>query len=147
MVRWTEPILPVQGVLIRGYHLIRGLISLHHTRTLYGEALDIPKILLHHSAQGGRLAQVLEPTLSLAFIFVHITWLLRMQRASLVAANTSGEGSMSVERPLVSQLVTSCIFVYGHFLFYHVVGVARPFGGRLALLFAVLGLGEVLGQK
>lgn len=64
-----------------------------------------------------------------------------------MAANTSGKSSKPGERPLISQLVTSCIFVYGHFLFYHLVGVTRPFGGRLALLFAVLGLGEMLGQN
>lgn len=107
----------------------------------------MPKILLHHSAQGARLAQALEAVLPLGFIFAHIVSHLRTRRASSAAADAADDHLKPVNRPLLSQLGTSCIFVYGHFLFYHVVGVARPFGGRLALLFAVLGLGELLGQK
>lgn len=142
---WLATPAYVRDSFTRGYRIIRGVLSLHNMRRLYGDALDVPKILLTRDAKASSTTQAFESIVLVLFILVHFGRLCRQQRSvgKMVQNLVTKPPLLSSPRPLISQVTTSSILVYSHYLAYYAIGAARPCGGRLVLLFAILGLYEM----
>lgn len=142
---WLAPPAYMRDIFIRGYRIIRGVLSLYNMRRLYGDALDVPQILLNRDAKASSTTQAFESLILVLFILAHFGRLCRQHRSigKMVQNDVTRPPPPSNPGPLISQVTTSSILVYSHSLAYYAIGAARPCGGRLVLLFAILGLYEM----
>ena len=133
----------LQQLWTHGHHIMGGLLALRQSRRLYGEIRDVPKALQHMHVQEDETIVLLETLMLIAFLLVHVSWLLWKKRYSQGKGKPSNDGSLlrhGYRRRLELRVICSASCVYGHCMWYHIAGEARPFGGRLALVFVVLGL-------
>lgn len=142
---WARLALEQPGVhlLIRGYRILGGLALLKRTRRLYGQLLDVPRVLMSPETHTSPVASAFETTLVSVFSISHVAYLRRRQprAASGVGRVTNTPGGHDVQ---LSPVFTTAMFIYGHVLVYYAGGAARPFGGKLLMVFAVVQLGGTL---
>lgn len=138
--------LPGNDFVLRGYRVGSALLSLRSTRRLYGEFREVPRVLLQSYVEVGPFTRVVEAGVVILFCVAHLSWLVRRQRRPCKKVKKPS--------PVVSQqlgpheqawrIVIFAAFVYAHCLSYHVAGMSRPAGGRLMLVFAILGMDAIL---
>ncbi|KAK9773289.1 hypothetical protein SCAR479_10018 [Seiridium cardinale] len=138
---------PIRDHMIRGYELMKGLVSIRQSRRLYGEIGDVPNFLRHSNAESTGATPMIERTVLVIFLATHVLWLLWRKRGK-GAENQNGHGSTYLwthnpQRENGFQIGCIAMFVYGHVLAYWIAGEDRPFGGRLALIMALVGMDTI----
>jgi hypothetical protein len=134
-------------LILRGYRVGSALLSLRNTRSLYGELHDVPRVLLQSPVEVGSFTSGVEAGVVALFCLAHLCWLAMRQRRMLQPVKTE-RYIMSAyelgEHQRAYRIMACATFVYVHCVCYHVAGVPRPSGGRLMLVFAILGMNAIL---
>lgn len=145
---WLGQIWPLlrSDFVLRGYRVGSALLSLRTTRRLYGEVHDVPRVLLQSSAEVGPFTRRVEAGVIALFCVAHLSWLVRRQRRLYKKAKKESHiRSYELGEQEPAYRVMACAtFVYAHCACYHVAGMSRPAGGRLMLVFAILGIDAIL---
>lgn len=143
---WLGRILPLlrNDLVLRGYRIESALLSLRNARSLYGELHDVPRVLLVSPVEVGSFTSGVEAGVVALFCVAHLSWLARRQRRVVKTVKTKSHIMGSREQQPAYRIMACATFVYVHCVCYHVAGVSRPAGGRLMLVFAILGMNAIL---